>query len=72
MNIKIGDKNKIKNSSIGHQVNISETDKKRADKVSFAQRHPILLSIIVSILTGFVLLFSFWKNIINYIESIFY
>ncbi|MCP1185041.1 hypothetical protein [Paenibacillus sp. 1781tsa1] len=73
MNIKIGDNNKIKNSSIGKQVNLNmnENDKSDPKPSSFAQRHPILLSVIISIATGFILLFSFWRNIINIIESLF-
>ncbi|WP_043890866.1 MULTISPECIES: hypothetical protein [unclassified Paenibacillus] len=73
MNIKIGDNNKIKNSSIGHQVklNTDENNKNDHKPNSFAQRHPILMSIIISISVGFILLFSFWKNIINFIESLF-
>lgn len=64
--IKIGNSNKIKNSSIGHNLNSKPPKKK-----SFAQRHPILLSVIISLITGFVLLFSFWKQIIDFIESLF-
>jgi len=75
MDIKIGNNNKINNSSIGQQVNLKADESENGDKEpnskSFSQRHPILLSVIVSIGCGFVLLFSFWKNIINFIESLF-
>jgi len=73
MKIKIGDNNKIKNSSIGHQINLNTDDPSKNDKKSnsFAQRHPILISIIISISVGFILLFSFWGNIVNYIENLF-
>lgn len=67
MNIKIGDKNKIKNSYIGHQkINSANRDKK-----SFIERHPIIISLIISFIVGFVLLFSFWDNVVKWIEKIF-
>ncbi len=65
MNIKIGDNNQIKNSNIGHQLN-SENHKK-----SFLERHPIIISFIISMITGFILLFSFWDRIIKQIEHFF-
>jgi hypothetical protein len=71
-NIKIGDSNKIKNSSIGHQTStVNNFNNKPPKKKSFAQRHPILLSVIISLITGFVLLFSFWKQIVDFIENLF-
>ncbi|OME55442.1 hypothetical protein BSK59_13270 [Paenibacillus odorifer] len=73
MSIKIGNNNKIKNSSIGNQVNLklNENEKNDRNNSSFALRHPILLSIIISFTTGLVLLFSFWKNAIDFIEKLF-
>jgi len=68
MSINIGDKNKIKNSSIGHKYGSSNHHDKELDKKkSFANEHPIL----VSLITGFIFLFSFWKDIINWIENLF-
>ncbi|WP_029191865.1 hypothetical protein [Paenibacillus elgii] len=68
MSIKIGDNNKISNSTIGHQHNpINENDKKK----SFAERHPVIVSFIVSLVVGIILLFSFWKNVINWFEGLF-
>jgi len=68
MSIKIGDKNKISNSSIGHQYNsIRDMEKKK----SFAERHPVIVSLLVSLITGFILLFSFWKGVINWLEKLF-
>lgn len=67
MKIKIGDKNKIKNSSIGKQVNISTPAKKE----SFFNSHPILTALGTSFVIGFIFLFSFWSKIIEYIESLF-
>lgn len=67
MSIKIGNKNKIKNSSIGHQYNATTP----AEKKSFAERHPIIIGFLVSLVVGFILLFSFWKPIVEWIESLF-
>ncbi|MDF9845396.1 MULTISPECIES: hypothetical protein [unclassified Paenibacillus] len=70
--IKIGDGNKINKSSIGHQTNtLNNINEKPPKKKTFSQRHPILLSVIISLITGFVLLFSFWKHIVEFIESLF-
>lgn len=67
MSIKIGDNNKIKNSSIGNQYNFNEGEKKK----SFAERHPIIVSFVVSLIAGFILLLSFWKDVVNWIEGMF-
>ncbi|HEF1898081.1 hypothetical protein ACTFSP_19540 [Bacillus cereus group sp. MYBK108-2] len=67
MSIKIGNKNKIKNSSIGHQYNAATPTEKK----SFAERHPIIISFLVSLVVGFILLFSFWKPIVEWIENLF-
>ncbi|ACK98094.1 hypothetical protein CN498_20710 [Bacillus thuringiensis] len=67
MSIKIGDKNKIKNSNIGHQYNAPPPNKNK----TFVERHPILISFLVSLVVGFILLFSFWKDIIDWIEKLF-
>ncbi|WP_242309014.1 hypothetical protein [Bacillus cereus group sp. BfR-BA-01524] len=67
MSIKIGNKTKIKNSNIGHQYNASAPN---ANK-NFVERHPILISFLVSLVVGFILLFSFWKDIIDWIEKMF-
>ncbi|PKJ54666.1 hypothetical protein [Bacillus sp. SN10] len=67
MSIKIGNKNKIKNSNIGHQYNAPPPNKNK----TFVERHPILISFLVSLVVGFILLFSFWKDIIDWIEKLF-
>ncbi|MBS9803106.1 hypothetical protein J4052_09035 [Bacillus toyonensis] len=72
MSINIGDNNKIKNSSIGHQHNSSGGgSQKREEKKTFYEKHPILVSALVSLVIGFVLLFSFWKDIADWIEKLF-
>jgi hypothetical protein len=67
MNIRIGNKNKIKNSPIGNKY----SSVVQTERGNFASRHPILISFLISIVAGFLLLFSFWKNIVQFIEEIF-
>ena len=67
--IKLGNNNKIKNSTIAHKNNL-HSDEKITQK-TFAEKHPIILSIAIGLLTGFILLFSFWEKIINWIEGLF-
>lgn len=69
MSINIGDKNKIKKSTIGHQYGSNSSTKEKV-KNSFSEKHPILVSFIVSLVVGFILLFSFWKNIVGWIENL--
>lgn len=66
MKIKIGDKNKISNSIIGEQTNINSNSKNE----TFFQKHPVITSLVTSFIIGFILLFSFWKNVIQYIEEL--
>ncbi|MFG6116948.1 hypothetical protein ACGTN9_17490 [Halobacillus sp. MO56] len=63
MKISIGDKNKFKNSSIGHHFGPNK------DKKNYTDRHPVIISFVVSFLVGFILLFSFWDKVIIWIES---
>lgn len=67
--IKIGDNNKIANSTIAGKI--EKPAYNNEDKKSFAERHPVLLSLLISLLAGFILLFSFWKHIIDWIEGLF-
>ena len=72
MSINIGDKNKITNSSIGHKYSSSNHhDKEPDNKKSFATEHPVITSAIVSVFITFTFLFSFWKDIINWMENFF-
>ncbi|PEE81749.1 hypothetical protein [Bacillus toyonensis] len=67
MSIRIGDKNKIKNSSIGHQHNATPPTEKK----SFVERHPVIISFLVSFVVGLILLFNFWKSIVEWVENLF-
>ncbi len=66
MKIKIGDNNKINNSVIG-----SQNSQGQSIKQSFTERHPILISVIITFIFGFLFLFSFWDSIVEYIENLF-
>lgn len=62
MGINIGDNNRIKNSIIA-DGECSE------NKKNWAERHPVIMSIIVSFVVGFILLFSFWDDLVEYLEG---
>ncbi|MGR5968767.1 hypothetical protein ACT7C1_13155 [Bacillus paranthracis] len=64
MSINIGDNNKIKNSSIGHQHNTPGGD---ANK-KFYERHPWISGIIVSLIVGIIMLFPFWDNVKEWLK----
>lgn len=67
MSINIGSKNKIKNSTIAEQV----INNDKITTSGYCQRHPIICGVIISLITGIILLFSFWTDIILWIEGIF-
>lgn len=66
--IKIGDNNKIKGSHIGDLYS-SPVDSESTKR--FTEKHPILISALVSLGIGFIFLFSFWKSIVTWFESLF-
>lgn len=67
MSIKIGNNNKISNSTIANTVNSNmETTKK-----SWYEKHPIIGGIIISVIGSVILLFSFWGDIIKFLEGVF-
>ena len=66
MGINIGNGNKIIKSIIAeHNEGSNPIPPKH-----FFSRHPWICTFIVSFVVGLVLLFSFWKDIINWIEGI--
>lgn len=67
MSINIGDNNKIKNSIIAENC----SDEVKNDKKSFFQKHPIICGIIVAVIAGFILTFSFWEKIRVFFEGLF-
>jgi len=64
MGIKIGNGNKIKNSTIAENIDECKSNKKK----SFYDKHPWISGFIISFIIGFVLLFNFLENMINWIE----
>lgn len=68
--ITIGDRNKINNSNIARKIENNSKEISAAKK-KFSDKHPILLSIIIGLITGFVLLFSFWQDVVKWIEGLF-
>ena len=65
MSIKIGNNNKIGNSTIANTVN----GNKGATKKSWYEKHLIIGGIIVSVIAGVILFFSFGGDIIKFIEG---
>lgn len=68
MSIKIGDNNKIKKSKI---IDNSNSTRDNTSKESFANRHPILIGIIGSIIASVIMMFSFWDKISEVIKNLF-
>lgn len=67
--VTIGNNNKIKNSTIASSIHgygngINE-------KKGFYERHPVICSLLISLAAGIILLFSFWDQIISFIEELF-
>lgn len=68
MSIHIGNNNKISQSTF---VSNLENINKKEDKKNFFEKHPLLLAITGGVIVSTLMLFSFWENIIKFIESIF-
>lgn len=66
--IYIGNGNKITKSDISIDSNKKST-KKPFKKKSFYERHPIICAFLISLVAGIVLMFSFWENIVDFIEG---
>lgn len=69
-NIHIGNGNKISKSNISINSNKEHTNPS-FKKQSFYDKHPAICSLLISLVAGIVLLFSFWKKIIEFIEGAF-
>jgi len=68
--VRIGDNNNINNTNIAGGIG-NQQENNTSSKKKFSEKHPIFISIILSLITGFILLFSFWQNIVNWIEGLF-
>ena len=73
MAINIGSNNKIQNTIITEDSVIEQKSNDALSgnhqKKSIVDKHPIVCSLIVSFIVGFILLFSFWREIVLGIES---
>ena len=69
--VKIGDGNTIRKSTIVGTIQNNSAAPTTERKKGFAERHPILLSVLTGLATGFILLFSFWEKIVTWIEGLF-
>lgn len=67
--IKIGNNNTIKNSIISSGA--AQVKTTTPAKRTFAERHPVLVSALVSLGIGILLMFSFWDRIISFVENLF-
>ncbi len=68
--IYIGNGNKIQNSSISTKCTDEIIEPSHKNK-SFYDRHPAICGLLISLAAGIILLFSFWKEIVNFIEGVF-
>lgn len=64
--VKIGDGNKICDSTIASLVQETSSSKK-----TFWEKHPILTGVIGAVIAGAILMFSFWGKIVTFIEGVF-
>ncbi len=64
MGVTIGNGNKIKNSTIAENVKVRNAKGKKG----FYEKHPVISAFIISLIAGFVMLFTFWSDIISWIE----
>lgn len=84
MGIEIGDRNKINNSIIvngaesantSYPDNLNNSNVVVRRKKHFSDKHPVLVNVLITVITslfvGFILLFSFWQNIVEWIERLF-
>ncbi len=62
MSIKIGNNNIINNSSIYENSSTSQ------NKKTFSERHPIFIGLMCSFVIGLLLMFSFWEEIVSFLE----
>ena len=69
--VRIGNGNKISNSTIAGKNENHSGDTSSYVGKSFYAKHPVVCSFLISIAAGIILLFSFWSDIVKYIEGVF-
>ena len=70
MGVKIGNNNRIVNSNISESIETG-VRAKNSEKKRFIDRHPVICGFLISLIAGFVLMFSFWNEVIAFIERLF-
>ena len=64
--LTIGNGNKIKGSTVAGKIENNTPEKK-----SLFVDHPVLSAIIAGVIVAFVMMFSFWEKIVDFIEGLF-
>lgn len=67
--ITIGNNNTIRNSVIS-SGNVQLNGSSPVNK-SLSEKHPVIVTVLISLGVGMLLMFSFWERIISYIENLF-
>lgn len=67
MSVNIGNNNKIQNSTIAEQINTGQIPEKKR----FYDKHPIICGFLISLVAGVAVLFSFWTEMVNWLEGLF-
>ena len=67
MGIIIGNNNNIKQSIVAENCSDGIIPKNK----NFLQKHPFASGILISVIAGFILMFSFWEKIRLFIEGLF-
>ena len=68
--INIGNGNYFTDSPVGNDNRVQNHLHGAGKKEKFWNRHPIITSVIATIIASFIMLFSFWANIIGWIEGV--
>ena len=67
--VTIGNGNKIKGSTIAGEIDNYSVN--TPEKKSFFVDHPVLSAVIAGVIVAFVMMFSFWEKIVDFIEGLF-
>lgn len=67
MSVNIGNNNKIQNSTIAEQINTGQIPEKKR----FYDKYPIICGFLISLVAGVAVLFSFWTEMVNWLEGLF-
>ena len=66
MSINIGDNNKIENSTISDNSIVNIETKQRKN---WAEKHPLIIGIIVAVVAGLILELAFWDEFLQFLNS---